>query len=112
MREKNRQCVRLTVREGFEPTEEEAIKLLTEGISRLHRYDMKLCKVQSNSPLIRQNYPSKEALPTTMDLIKRDNTIPNETKTQALGLQWNIQEDKFSIKSEYKDRPKTKRGLL
>ena len=86
--------------------------MLTHGISRLHRYDMKLCKVQSNSPLIRQKYPSKEALPNTMDLIKRDNSLPNETKTQALGLQWDIQEDKFSIKSEHKDRPKTKRGLL
>ena len=35
------------------PTDEEALNLLNEGISRLQRYDLNLCKVQSNSELIR-----------------------------------------------------------
>ena len=38
-------------------TEQEALEMIKEGIRRFQRYDMKLCKVQSNSELVRRAYP-------------------------------------------------------
>ena len=73
---------------------------------------MNLCKVQSNSPHIQQQYPPKEPLPSTVSIIKVDPNNSETLKVQALGLQWDIPEDTFSIKMEYKERPKTKRGFL
>ena len=35
------------------PSEERALQILTEGIRRLDRYQLNLCKVRSNSQLIR-----------------------------------------------------------
>ena len=54
-----------TLAEGFyvddlltsQPTEKDALNLTRTGISRLKRNDLHLCKVQSNSELVRQAYP-------------------------------------------------------
>ena len=43
---------------------------------------------------------------------KEGDTNDLEEESTSLGLQWHIKKDTFSIKNEFKDRPKTKRGLL
>ena len=92
-----------------ETTPEAALQLLNEGIQRLGRYQMKLCKVQSNSELVRKAHPASDPRPITIDLTPID---PSNATGTSLGLQWHIQDDEFSIKMEFKDRPKTKRGFL
>ena len=42
------------------PTPEAALSLIEVGISRFERYNLKLCKVQSNSDVIRKAYLSKD----------------------------------------------------
>ena len=56
-------------------------------------------------------YPSEDKLPEIINLKEGDTTDLEEEST-SLGLQWHIKQDTFSIKIEFKDRPKTKRGLL
>ena len=46
-----------------QPTEEDALNLIKTAIYRLGRYDLKLCKVQSNAQLIRQAYPIEGKTP-------------------------------------------------
>ena len=94
------------------PTPQEALYSIREGISRLQRYDLKLCKVQSNADLVRKAFPSKELLPNLMELKPADNTDSEQDQSSSLGLQWNIKEDIFGIKMQFKERPKTKRGFL
>ena len=94
-------------------TEEEALEMLNEGIRRFQRYSMKLCKVQSNSALVRQAYPpeDKESAIKTLGPVEF-NTAQPEKRNTALGLQWNLQQDTYSVKTELKVRPMTRRGLL
>ena len=91
-----------------QPTEEDALRLIETAISRLQRYDLNLCKVQSNAKLVRKAYPPKEALPEVLNFIENDPV----NNTTSLGLQWHIAHDTFSIKVGCKDAPFTKRGLL
>ena len=93
-------------------TPEAALNLISEGIRRLDRYELKLLKVQSNSAVIRDAYPTSTPLPTTRNLTPMDNSSPNPSMGQSLGLQWDTQQDEFMIKMEYKERPQTKRGFL
>ena len=93
------------------PTEKEALLLIQTAISRLGRYDLNLCKVQSNATLVRQEYPPREPLPEVVSL-KEDTPYNPADESTSLGLQWHIKQDTFSIKIECKDCPKTKRGFL
>merc|ERR1712074_135721 len=79
--------------------------------SRMKRYDLNLFKVISNAQLVRQAYPPKEPLPEVVNLQPNDANNPAEEST-SLGLQWHIKQDTFSIKTEHKICPKTKRGFL
>ena len=91
-----------------QPTEEDALRLIETAISRLQRYDLNLCKVQSNAKLVRKAYPPKEALPDVLSLSGYDPA----NEATSLGLQWHVARDTFSIKTGCKDGPFTKRGLL
>ena len=91
-----------------QPTEEDALRLIDTAIARLQRYDLKLCKVQSNARLVRKAYPPKEALPEVLNFIENDPV----NKTTSLRLQWHIAQDTFSIKAGCKDAPFTKRCFL
>ena len=66
------------------PTEESALHLIQEGIARLKRYDLNLCKVQSNAPLITQNYPSSEP-PKIITFSDPDNS-PSGSSSTSLPL--------------------------
>ena len=91
-------------------TPEKALYTIKEEITRFNRYNLKLIKVQSNSAIIRDAYPSKRPLPNVVDLSTHDATSESENdKSSSLRLQWNVQKDELSIKMEFKDRPKTKR---
>ena len=108
-----------TLAEGFyvddlltsQPTEEDALRLIKTAISRLKRYDLNLCKVITNSQLVRQSYPPKDPLPEVISYQQLNPTDPTEDST-SLGLQWHIKQDTFSIKMEHKNCPKTRRGFL
>ena len=86
-----------------QPTEEKALELIQEAISRLKRYDLNLCKVQSNAGLVLENYPPEESLPEVVSLKIDNPNLPPE-ESSSLGLQWHIKEDTFKIKNEFKDR--------
>ena len=94
-------------------TEQKALDMVKEGIRRFLRYDMKLCKVQSNSELIRRAFPSEDDRQTVKVLGPVDlNTDQPEKRNTALGLQWDIQNDTYRVKTELKQRTMTRRGLL
>ena len=93
-------------------TPEEASFLLQEGIERLGRCQMKLGKIQSNCPEVRNLFPDSQPPPPTVDLSPADTSEPAPQMGHSLGLQWDTTNDLFRVKMEFKDRPKTKRGLL
>ena len=51
-----------------EPTPKLALSTIHEAISRLQRYQMKLCKVQLNAELVRRAFPNEGKTPTKIDL--------------------------------------------
>ena len=95
-----------------EPTQQAALELINEGIARFKRYDLKLCKVQSNAETVRRAYPSSNPIPTTVNLAPIDPSCTDPSDGASLGLQWDLKDDIFHIKTEFKFRPKTKRGFL
>ena len=96
-----------------ESTPQKALRLIQEGVRRFKRYSLKLCKVQSNEPTIRDAFPSDEPRPRIMSLSPGDPTGETLSKGHSsLGLQWDIEQDTLQIKIQFKDRPFTKRGLL
>ena len=96
-----------------QPTQQESLYVINEGIRRFRRYDLNLYKVQSNALSVRQECPPAEPLVDIVELSPNGSTPEEEReKTSTLGLQWHIQQDIFTIKLEFKDRPKTKRGFL
>ena len=94
------------------PTPEEALEVIDEGVARLKRYHLNLCKVRSNCPIIQKAYPMEEKPTTTLSLSPRDPLSNTPMDSTSLGLQWHIDSDRMSIKTEHKLRPMTKRGLL
>ena len=73
---------------GSAPTEEALLNLTQGGIPRLQRKDMKLCKVQSNSPLVTSHYLPEESLSNTIAFQAPDNS-PTEIPSTSLGEGWN-----------------------
>ena len=51
-----------------QPTEKDALRLIQTAISHLGRYDLIICKVQSNAKLVRTAYPPKEVLSEVLNL--------------------------------------------
>ena len=84
-----------------QPTEEQALHVLEEGIKRVRRYDLNLCKVQSNSELVRNAFPSNEPLPTVMELKSAESMDPDQENTSSLGLQWHMLEATFFFPTTY-----------
>ena len=83
-----------------EPTQHAALDLINEGIARFERYDLKLCKVQSNAEMVRQAYPSSKPPPTTVNLAPIDPSSTEPSDGASLGLQWDLQDDVFNIKTD------------
>ena len=73
---------------------------------------MKLCKIQSNCPEILDEFPESRALPAIVDFSPKDASNHTPSMGHSLALQWNTEQDYFQIKVAFKNRPKTKRGLL
>lgn len=87
-------------------TEEEAIDLLSETITCLSKYHIRLHKISSNSRKLLSVFPPSE-LSTSPE-----NLGTCTTSQRTLGLQWNADADTLTIKTKVPDRPFTKRGIL
>jgi len=94
------------------PTQEETEQLLEEAITRFQRYQLEFCKIASNVPRIQDKYPNsmKGAQMKNLSPIEAQTSDPE--KGRSLGLQWNMKTDRFSVKTEHKNRVRTKRGFL
>ncbi len=94
------------------PSLKEAVQLIDEAIGRFRRYQLEFCKVSSNSAMIRREYPNQAKISPIKSLAPVEQAPSDPTKGQSLGLQWDMEKDMFSIKTEHTKRPRTKRGLL
>jgi hypothetical protein len=94
------------------PNPEDATRLIEEAIARFKRYQLKFCKVSSNVPAIQQRYPSQVKLPEIKSLSPSQDQNSDPNKGHSLGLQWNMRTDRFSIKTEHKNRVKARAGFL
>ena len=61
-----------------QPTENDALTLIQTAISRMKRYDLNLCKVQSNAQTVRNTYPAKGPLPEGITLSEESPHMPTE----------------------------------
>ena len=62
--------------------------------------------------MVRRAYPPSNHIPTTVNLAPIDPSCTDPSDGASLGLQWDLKDDIFNIKTEFKFRPKTKRGFL
>ena len=99
----------------------QVIETLEEARSRLGRYNLWLCKIESNNPEVLAHVPNAKRLPPIVELpsdavscdVLYDGSDSAETTTSsALGVQWDTVKDFLSAKTAYKNRPFTKRGLV
>ena len=90
------------------PTPEEAITLKDELKEMLQRGGFNLTKWSSNNKEVRLTITDDEKAKSLKNL-SLDEDLPNE---RALGVLWDVNEDKFRIKAEVQDKPLTRRGIL
>ena len=97
------------------------IETLEEARSRLGRYNLWLCKFESNHADVLAHFPEAKRLPPIVELpsdavpsdVLYDGTDSAETAaSSALGVRWDTVKDALSSKTAYKDRRFTKRGLV
>ena len=69
----------------------------------------RLTKFVSNSKDVLVFIPEGERREALQDQELRLGTLPTE---KALGIYWNIEEDKLGFDVNFKDKPLTKRGML
>ena len=93
-------------------TEENNLDLIQTAISRIERYDLNLCKVQSNVQPVRKACPSKEPMPERITLRQGETPKVPDEESSTLDLQWHVKQDVFIIKVVPKDRTKTRAGAL
>ena len=91
-----------------ESSEEAALNLIDTAITRMKRYDLNLCQVQSNAQQVKDTYPPTSNLPEVITLHDEDYQNIPEEETSSLGLQWHIKQDAFSVKVVLKERNKTR----
>ena len=95
-------------------TEKRARRYIRTTLERLWRYDLKLCKVHSNSDAIQKEFSPGIERPKEMSQTTADLSSPALAMGHSsLGRRWNIETDSFNIKTELKvGYPMTKRSLL
>ena len=86
---------------------DELIELSKRVISTLPSYGFRLTKWISNSCEILNSLPKTEMSPILVSL-----NLPTPTAERALGMIWNINQDKLTFKPVTKYYPTTKRGIL
>jgi hypothetical protein len=92
---------------GCSDTVEEAINTISETKKALQQFNIRLCKINSNSPDVLNAFPVSECS-TDKELVH----IQEELVQPTLGVLWNIQEDAFILRTTVPERPFTKRGII
>lgn len=86
-------------------TEDTAITLADQLSKRLQKGGFRLTKWLSNSRKVIESIPQSERAKS----VKMLEHLPSE---RALGIQWNIQTDKFEFNISVKPKDPTRRGIL
>ena len=90
-------------------TPQEVIKLITDAQATLATANIRLHKVVSNAVDVMEALPADDRAKDVRDLDLRKETLPSQ---RSLGVQWSLEEDKFSFKVSRQDKPFTRRGVL
>ena len=86
-------------------TPEEAIKTIQDSRDSLTQFNIRLHKIQSNSPVVLEAFPVTERTPPT------DPDKP-DCLSSALGVPWDPESDTLFLKFDVPEHPFTKRGIL
>ena len=90
------------------PTEEGAVKLAVDLQSLMKMGGFRLTIWLSNSRKVLCAIPESERAPSVVNLNPCD-ALPSD---RALGINWNVNEDKIKFVVKVADRPLTRRGIL
>ncbi|KAK3753685.1 hypothetical protein QZH41_013131 [Actinostola sp. cb2023] len=90
-------------------TPEETITLIKNAQAALATANIRLHKVISNSVEVMEALPADDRAKDVRDLDLRKEALPTQ---RSLGVQWNLQDDKFTFKVSTPDKPFTRRGVL
>ena len=88
-------------------TPREAIEILSEAITCLRHFNIRLHKIVSNSDEVTKYFPKSE-LSTSVSLLPTEQPHSHS----ALGMMWNTQKDAFVVKVSLPSKVFTKRGIL
>lgn len=90
------------------PSEKGAVKLTLDLQSLLKMGGFRLTKWLSNSRTVLNSIPESERAPSIVSLNPCD-ALPSD---RALGINWDVNEDKIKFKVKIADQPLTRRGIL
>ena len=89
------------------PTVQGAVDVLKETMNSLQQFNIRLCKVASNSSYVVESFPETERC------VSSDPVSITESALQTtLGVKWDTISDEFIIETSVPERPFTKRGVL
>ena len=88
---------------------DEAIKMQKQLADLLARGGFHLTKWVSNSRYVLDAIPENERSKELKNVNLEDDKLPTE---RALGLQWDVETDRFTFNISVKDRSSTRRGIL
>lgn len=91
------------------PTEQEAMKLMSDLIEICHQGGFHLSKWVSNSRTVLAAVPPEDRAKEVKKLDLNKDQLPME---RALGLQWCVQSDTFKFNITISERVHTRRGIL
>ena len=88
------------------PSAEHAVDILKGAKELLSHYNIRLHKIVSNSEHVIKSFPSSECAEEVKLLTSKD------TISSTLGLSWKTNSDELVLKSNFSQKPFTKRGIL
>ena len=88
-------------------TKEKAKKLASDLQEMMKLGGFRLTKWLSNSKVVLSAIPESERAPSVIDL-QLDTTLPTD---RALGVIWDVNEDKFKFMVKLEEKPFTRRGI-
>lgn len=91
------------------PTPLETIDLIKRAQAVLASANIRLHKVVSNSVEVMEALPAGDRAKDIRDLDLRKETLPTQ---RSLGVQWDLEEDRFTFKVSIPEKPFTRRGVL
>eukprot|EP00112_Aurelia_sp_Birch-Aquarium-sp1_P000444 Seg1042.3 transcript_id=Seg1042.3/GoldUCD/mRNA.D3Y31 product="hypothetical protein" protein_id=Seg1042.3/GoldUCD/D3Y31 len=87
---------------------DEAIKMQKQLADLLARGGFHLTEWVSNSRYVLDAIPDEERSKELKNVDLKDDKLPTE---RALGLQWDVETDRFTFNISVKDKPSTRRGI-